>query len=184
MVEFCFSTLFRASVHQLFKICLYYLCSSSEIFSSHGIVSSYKMTCFLSILYKTRSGCCAVVTIGNTNLDSELAGHISLLPFFMISAIFSSKYFLNTRSMSLCLHVKHSFKSKGHVYKICLRVPFLPHVSLSFSDIFNLIKLIGVCNTSYINCNKRLSLASSHSHISFHLIFLSITLSSRLKQCP
>ena len=142
------------------------------------------MTCFLSTLYKTRSGCCVVVTIGNTNLDSESADHISLLPFFILSAIFSSKYFLNTGRISLCLHVKHSFKSKGHVYKICLRVPFLPRVNLSFSDIFNLIKLIGVGNTSDINCNKKLSLGSSHSHISFHLIFLSITLSSSLKQCP
>ena len=113
------------------------------------------MTCFLSTLYKTRSGCCVVVTIGNTNLDSESADHISLLPFFILSAIFSSKYFLNTGRISLCLHVKHSFKSKGHVYKICHRVPFLPHVNLSFSDIFNLIKLIGVGNTSYINCNKK-----------------------------
>lgn len=73
--------------HQLFVLCFYsFLYSASEILSSHGTVSSNKMTYFLSIRHTSRSGCCVVVNTGDTSLDSKSAENIHDLPHLLPSS--------------------------------------------------------------------------------------------------
>ena len=71
MVELCVPVLFRARFNQLFVLFLFYV--QHVKYSLSKTLSVLTEWPFLSILQTTRSGRCAVVTVGNTDLHSKLA---------------------------------------------------------------------------------------------------------------